>query len=96
MNFVMNNDSTWLESSRMIQEFVPSWKGLHVDCCKAEDALKDCLHVYHCAENCFLDVNGRLFTRDRVQKVFKINNNCMCIIIYFLVASMISVMAVTL
>lgn len=73
-----DNDSAWLQSnSSMIQEIVPAWNGLYLDHCKAEDALKDCLHVYHCAKNCFLDLNGRNFTKDKVEKVFKINNNCM-------------------
>lgn len=73
LNYFKNNDdSAWLESSSsMIQEIIPAWKGLCADRCKAEDALKDCLHVYQCAENYFLDLNGKKFQGDKVQKVFK-------------------------
>lgn len=89
---LFTNDSAWLESnSSMIQEIVPAWKGLCVDRCKAEDALKDCLHVYHCAENYFLDLNGQHFTKEKVQKVIKINNNCMHLIIHSLMVLIRSV-----
>lgn len=70
LNLFKDDNSAWLEeNSNMIQAIIP--EGLCVHHCKAEEALNNFRHVYHCASDYFLDLNGYRFQKDKVDKVSK-------------------------